>query len=261
MATIRYIHHAMKPSDIAAHVIAELNAGRRETANLAEGLSVDFVQLLSAVAPELDPKVLAFQAKDGITRKFAKSADALFATYGADAFDRFQGHPSDTMRGLAAFVLARVPDLSLAERLDRIRPLADDDHFGVREWAWLAIRDLVAAELEGAIELLNPWVRDESYKIRRYASELTRPRGVWCAHSELLKERPEFGLPLLEPLKSDPSRYVQDSVANWLNDASKTQAQWVIDTCATWRAESDTKATERICTRAQRTVKKAQTRP
>ena len=40
-----------------------------------------------------------------------------------------------------------------------------------------------------------------------------------------------IGLPILEPLKSDYSKYVRNSVGNWLNDASKTQSGFVRKLC------------------------------
>jgi 3-methyladenine DNA glycosylase AlkC len=108
--------------------------------------------------------------------------------------------------------------------------------------------------VDDAIGLLHPWVRDRDENIRRFASELTRPRGVWCAQIETLKAQPWRALPLLEPLKADPSRYVQNSVANWLNDASKTQAEWVDEVCRRWLARSRAPATEYIVRRACRSL-------
>jgi 3-methyladenine DNA glycosylase AlkC len=62
--------------------------------------------------------------------------------------------------------------------------------------------------------LLQPWVHDADENIRRFACELTRPKGVWCAPIRALQAQPERALHLLEPLRADTSRYVQNSVAN-----------------------------------------------
>jgi 3-methyladenine DNA glycosylase AlkC len=62
---------------------------------------------------------------------------------------------------------------------------------------------------------------------------------------------------ILEPLKSDEAKYVQDSVGNWLNDASKTRPDFVLDVCARWEKESPTKATKYITQKAKRTLDKS----
>ncbi|MNP79533.1 hypothetical protein D3C76_1774050 [compost metagenome] len=63
-----------------------------------------------------------------------------------------------------------------------------------------------------------------------------------------------MALPLLDAVKSDAHKYVQDSVSNWLNDASKTNPEWVRQACATWTQQSDTQHTRRIVTRAMRSL-------
>ncbi|MBN8828805.1 MAG: DNA alkylation repair protein [Sphingobacteriia bacterium] len=71
---------------------------------------------------------------------------------------------------------------------------------------------------------------------------------------EILKQNPSIGLPVLELLKADSSRYVQNSVGNWLNDASKTQPEWVLNLVHLWQLDNN-KYTNYICKRAIRSLK------
>ncbi len=247
---------ASRPSAVPPAILAQLNAGTLATATLSESLAMDLQALLRAVAPELPAGLEAQLAPEiGITKRMALGGQLLLAHYGLAALPRFAAHTSDTVRGWAAYMLAAQPGMALAERLERVRPLANDGHFGVREWAWLALRPHIAADLDTALALLEPWTLAASANVRRFAVESTRPRGVWCAHIAALKAQPERGLALLEPLQSDPARYVQDSVANWLNDAAKSQPQWVAQLCADWRSRSASAATSYICRRATRSLK------
>jgi 3-methyladenine DNA glycosylase AlkC len=250
-----------------------LDDGTAEARNLAECLAVDQAALVRAVLPslglgeELAPVLAALQAVSdkGISRQIAAVGEAVGAALdGRWRTDRtavlaaMAGHSSDTVRSWAAFAVARSDRHGvLQNRLEAMSPFAADRHFGVREWAWLAVRPHVAAAPLAAIEILCGWTGSPDPNIRRFAVESTRPRGVWCEHIALLKSDPAVAEPLLAPLKADPARYVQDSVANWLNDASKTRADWVTEICRRWSAD-DHPATERIVGRAMRTLRKQQ---
>jgi 3-methyladenine DNA glycosylase AlkC len=158
------------------------------------------------------------------------------------------------VREWGAQIVAADRRLTLAQRLACARHYAADPHMAVREIAWLSLRNDVLAQLDLAMQLFAPWVDDPDPNIRRCAVEGTRPRGVWCAHSELLKEAPERALHLLEAVRADPSRYVQLSVGNWLNDASRSQPAWVRTLCKRWRRESPAPETGFIVQRALRTI-------
>ena len=252
----------MKVSDIDPARLASLNSGVAETSQLGEGLAVDFPALLRAVLPEIanqETATLEAVRSDGISRRMATIGGMLARHLNEDGLTELQSHPSDTVRGWVCFALAARNDGDPDTLFEALRPLADDPHFGVREWAWLAARPTIANNLASAIERLARWTDSPSERIRRFASEATRPRGVWCAHLKALKEEPALGLPILEPLRADPARYVQDSVGNWLNDAAKSRPDWVRSLCAHWLAESDRPATARIVKRATRSLNTAHT--
>jgi 3-methyladenine DNA glycosylase AlkC len=239
---------------IPASVLRDLNAGTIESKSLVECLAIDFPKLLSSAIGRLKPAELEpFAGATGITQKMSIAASVVASRSKPREWSQLSSHPSDTIRGVVCYVLAQRAD-SLDDALEQLKPFAADAHFGVREWAWLAVRPQIAAEIDRAIELLTPWTSDDREGVRRFASESTRPRGVWCGHIKRLRESPQLALPILDPLHADESEYVQKSVANWLNDAGKDQPAWVKSICAKWTKQSKSKATAAIVKRAMRSL-------
>jgi hypothetical protein len=198
---------ARRIADIPPPILEQLNLGKIESANLMECLALDLKILLKKTFPTL-PDSLLNAVEGSWLVKTRLIPQILYDHFGAPVLDQLKDHPSDNVRGWGAGVISYIPGLSIEERLERVRFLADDPHSGVREVAWLFIRPHIADNLQQSIRYLESWVHDLSPHIRRYAIEITRPRGVWCSHIEELKQNPQMGLCLLEPLKSDSSRYV-----------------------------------------------------
>ncbi|WP_409285140.1 DNA alkylation repair protein [Pseudomonas protegens] len=244
-----------------------INQGLIETRNLAQCLAVDQTALATAIAGQLDESlgqalVAAAQAteKQGISKRIAALGLALgqwleLAAPPARqrAWSLLQAHPSDTVRSWAAFANAyRERNQSLASAIHSQLHFACDSHFGVREWAWIALRPLLSQDLATALSLLRQYTLSEDPLIRRFSIEILRPRGVWCEHIGALKSTPELAEPLLIPLLAESQKYPQDSVANWLNDASKTRPDWVRQLFQ--RYPPSCKASHRIHTRATRSL-------
>ena len=260
---------AMRIADIPPDVLRALNEGREETITLVEWLAIDMPTLLRSILPSVGlpeagnelGRVADGLAGEGVTVRLKSIATALFeATQRhpgrAEVFEAMASHASDMVRAWAAFMLTADKTLPLDQRLVATRRFAADRSVAVRECAWNSFRPYVAADLDQGFRLLEGWVRDPDPNIRRCAVEGTRPRGVWTSHIEALKEDPEPGLVLLEPMCSDPNRYVQNAVANWLNDASKSRPDWVRAVCARWTEQSPTKETAWIIDRGLRTLRK-----
>jgi 3-methyladenine DNA glycosylase AlkC len=251
---------------IPPEVLDALNAGAVPTVNLNEFLALDLGRLASNVAAAIGLEPREERLTDTLVmlpafkpvRRHAHIARAMYDMTATRA-DRdavahaLATHPSDVARSWAAQWLV-FSGQALEDKLQAVRRFAADTHFGVREMAWMAVRDEIAGDVDGAVALLRPWVTDADPNIRRFASEATRPRGVWCAQIEPLKAEPWRGLPLLEHLRADDSRYVQNSVANWLNDAAKTQPDWVREVCERWTRGRVSPATHYITRRALRSI-------
>ena len=263
---------ASRMADIPPVVLRALNAGRLETVTLTEWLAIDPVALMHAAVGDVDAPALADPlieaarslADAGITQRMrglgAAWHEALATVPQTRARERIRKrlatHTSDMIRAWAAYSHTADPSLDLEERLTLARPFAADGAMSVRECAWDSFRPYLAPELDRALTLLEAWVHDADPNIRRCAVECTRPRGVWTKHIDALKDDPELARALLDPLRADESRYVQNAVANWLNDASKSQPDWTRSVCRSWTESSDSSATGYIVRRALRTLRK-----
>jgi 3-methyladenine DNA glycosylase AlkC len=255
-------------SEIPKTILLQLNKGEIESANLVEWLAINQLSLLEHFL-KANKRIAYLKATQTAIQQLKKqtvltTTECIGRSLYSQSIQQkdeelltlLQQHTSDGVRCWACYFISNNPTLNVAQQLKAIYSLANDSHFGVREIAWMAIRPSIAADLKQGLALLEKWCTDKAENIRRFASECTRPRGVWCQHIDALKEKPELALPILEPLKSDTSKYVKDSVGNWLNDASKTQAKWVIALCKKWQKESKTKDTEYIIKKALRSIEK-----
>lgn len=253
----------LKMADVQPGIIEMLNKGEISTLNLSEWLSVNHLLLIDKLLTDFGDRMVrdaCIQALEGMTKRSVLGSiltvgRTLSACEANDIIDFLGNHTSDSARSYSVCAIG-ADNITIGQKLERTQKFAEDAHFGVREMAWLGLRDSVEKELDTAIDILSIWAENENPNTRRFASEVTRPRGVWCRHLTRLKTNPEVAAPILVPLKSDISKYVQDSVANWLNDASKTRPDWVLDICNNWSAASDTKETQRIVHRALRTLRK-----
>lgn len=258
---------ACRRADVPPTVMAALNRGEEETITLAEWLAIDMPLLaanaLAGLGLKREAKRIGEAARERAAMPFTARCKAIGVDIGAMLLGHAKGrehflalatHPSDMVRSWAAMALASDASVALEKRLEISRHFAADRSMAVRECAWDSFRGFIAQDLDRGLALLRPWVSDADAGIRRCAVEATRPRGVWCAHIEALKQSPEMGLALLEPVKSDSSKYVLTSASNWLNDASKSKPGWVKQLCARWKKESKTEQTRWLIGRAMRTM-------
>lgn len=118
-----------------------------------------------------------------------------------------------------------------------------------------AMRYFINTFPEETLLTLEQWAHDNNYHVRRLVSEATRPKLPW---SQKIGYTEEDTLPLLSQLYSDPTRYVTRSVANHLNDVSKTNPELVLETLTQWKKDNnqEEKEMEYITKHALRTLLK-----
>ena len=255
---------ARKAEDIPPKVLELLNTGVIETANLTEWLATNQLKVLSTVLQKLEKEEWYSEFEEAVNSQKKISANNNTRVIGK-LFNKhidnkavattLINHASDVVRCWACWAVT-TGNHSTKKLAVLIKPFAADKHFGVREVAIFATKEKLADDLESAIGILSTWTKSKDENVRRFVAEVLRPIGVWTKKVEALQKAPAIGLPLIEPLMSDPSKYVQNSVANWLNDASKSQPDWVRTICQKWKDVSNSKETAYIIKKGMRTINK-----
>lgn len=243
----------MRKVDVDRGRIELLECGTAASVTHIEQMVLDFPRLLDHTFPNHGFDDDAIRATPFI-RRLRLVGHLLLAKYGSAVYEAKQCWTSDTVRGWIAMAIGADEDLSLAERIQLLTPFVRDPHFAVREWAWLALRPHIVAQPTVALSELEPHFSSEVAADRRFAVEVTRPRSVWGEHIPLFKNEPHLAERLLQPLLCEPDRYARASVANWLNDASRTHPAWTTALCNQWSNTCACDHTTWIVRRALRSI-------
>lgn len=105
--------------------------------------------------------------------------------------------------------------------------------------AEFAVRPFIIDHEERMMAQMYEWTKYENEHVRRLSSEGCRPQLPWGQALSKYKKDPAPVLPILEQLKEDPSLYVRKSVANNLNDISKTHPDLVIKIAKEWYGKNE----------------------
>lgn len=97
-----------------------------------------------------------------------------------------------------------------------------------RDTAEFAIRPFIKEDYDRVEVVFEKWKNSDNAHLRRLVTEGPRPRLPWAKHISYLREDINENFNLLKPFLNDPSRYVEKSVANHLNDLSRYEADQVV---------------------------------
>ncbi|MFT4105959.1 MAG: DNA alkylation repair protein [Lacrimispora sp.] len=120
-------------------------------------------------------------------------------------------------------------DLSIAA-LERYTPSSSSE---------FAVRPFIINHEERMMQQMAVWARHDNEHVRRLASEGCRPSLPWGQALVSFKKNPLPVLGILEQLKADPSLYVRKSVANNLNDISKTHPDLAVKIARDWYGQNE----------------------
>jgi len=108
-------------------------------------------------------------------------------------------------------------------------------YFTINSSSEFAIREFILKYPNQTLKQMKIWAKSTNEHIRRLASEGSRIRLPWGVVLKDFEQNPQDILDILEILKADKSKYVAKSVANNLNDISKTNPDMVLQIAKKWQ--------------------------
>lgn len=115
-----------------------------------------------------------------------------------------------------------------------------------------AIRPYLEMYPKRTLSQMKKWSKDKNFHIRRLSSEGVRPRLPWASKLDSFIKDPKPLIPILNNLKDDKSKYVQNSVANCINDLIKDNPAIAKSLIEKWNVKSISKERQWIIKHALR---------
>jgi len=127
--------------------------------------------------------------------------------------------------------------VGLHGRGDRKRSLAALERLTRHFSAEFDIRGFLADDLDGTLARMAAWSKHRDWRVRRLASEGSRPLLPWGMRVPALVADPTRAAAILDRLHDDPNEVVRRSVANHLNDVAKKHPEHAVATARAWLAK------------------------
>ncbi len=205
---------------------------------------------VAAVHPPFDAKRFVADATKGLTelelkaralhmavalrahlpRDYREALGVLLASLGPK-------HATDELEGAGMAPFFYMPHVTFVAEygLDAFDASMEAQHALTQRFtAEFSVRPFIDRDPERALAFLARWARDPNPHVRRLVSEGTRPRLPWASRVRFVDEEPARFVALLETLKDDPNTMVRRSVANHLNDLTKSQPDLALEVAARW---------------------------
>ena len=178
-----------------------------------------------------------------LKQRSAKIADTLYQDLNLD-FEQSIKLLLQAMRndngtgGLEGYTdFAYLPFLDVVERHGLGFPKVALDaleHMTLFFSAEFAVRPYILRYPELTMEYLHRWAGHSEWRVRRLASEGSRPRLPWGIQLKPFVNDPSAVLAILDKLYEDENLTVRRSVANHLNDIAKDHPDSVVETANRW---------------------------